>query len=90
MKAYTITTIALSMLLSAGSAVAASQINSGQLMDKQHLGSVQVQVRNGTLDDAVEALSQKAKMMGADHFRITSADTPGMGSSARVTAEIYK
>ncbi|AUQ40607.1 DUF1471 domain-containing protein [Yersinia ruckeri] len=89
MKIYTIAAT-LALLFSANSAFAASQINSEQAMNQQHIGSIRVQIPNGTLDQSVEALAQKTAQLGGNYFRITGAGTPGMGNSATATAEIYK
>lgn len=56
MKIYTIAAT-LALLFSANSAFAASQINSEQAMNQQHIGSIRVQIPNGTLDQSVERSS---------------------------------
>ncbi|ARD38747.1 DUF1471 domain-containing protein [Edwardsiella ictaluri] len=89
MKTYTIATT-LALLLSATSAFAASQIDARQAMDKQRIGAVRIQIPNGTLEQAVDALAQKTTQQGGNYFQITSIGSTGMGSNTTATAEIYK
>ncbi|AKH88730.1 YdgH/BhsA/McbA-like domain containing protein [Edwardsiella tarda] len=89
MKKVTIAT-ALTLLLSATSAFAASQIDSQRAMDQQRIGAIRVQIPNGTPDQAVAALAQKAAQQGGEYFHITGLGTTGMGNSVTATAEIYK
>lgn len=57
---------------------------------KQHVGSISVELKDGTLDEAVSALSKKTDQQGADYYHITSIGVEGMGGTVRATAEIYK
>lgn len=54
------------------------------------VGTVSVDIRNGTLDEANRALSEKADEKGAKFYRVISIGMNGMGSDVSATAEIYK
>ena len=56
----------------------------------QKAGTVSVDIRDGTLDEANEALAKKADEQGAKYYRVTSIGMDGMGSDVSATAEIYK
>jgi len=72
------------------STLAATQVNGSQSMELQSLGSVSVSGIRGSLDDATHQLAKKAEDMGASHFRVVRADTPGDSSLWSGTAEIYR
>lgn len=72
------------------SALAATQVNEDQSQNMQAMGTVSVSGVNGSLDDATRELSQKAQEMGASHFRVVRADTPGDSSLWSGNAEIYR
>ena len=72
------------------SALAATQVNGSQASSLQSIGSVQVSGVRGTLDDATHQLAKKADALGASHYRVVSADTPGDSSMWSGTAEIYR
>lgn len=72
------------------STFAATQVDQNQALDMQSIGSVSVSGVRGTLDDATHKLAQKAEALGASHYRIVRADTPGDSSLWSGTAEIYR
>ncbi len=72
------------------STLAATQIDENQAQNLQQMGTVSVQGVSGSLDDATAQLAQKAKEMGATHYRIIRADTPGDSSLWSGNAEIYR
>ncbi|HCR1139874.1 TPA: DUF1471 domain-containing protein [Klebsiella aerogenes] len=87
MKAIT----ALILLGLSTGAMAAKEIRHSEMagMSKQ-VGSISVDIRNGTIDEANQALSKKADEAGAKYYRVVSIGMDGMGSDVSATAEIYK
>lgn len=72
-------------------AFAAKEIRHSEMADMaEKVGVISVEVRNGTLDEANEALSKKADEKNAKYYRVTSIGMSGMGSDVRATADIYK
>ncbi|MBP2167816.1 hypothetical protein J2125_001008 [Erwinia toletana] len=71
-------------------AMAATEVDRQQSQGLQSMGSVSISGVNGTLDDATRTLSQKAKEMGATHYRVVGVDNPGDSSLWSGTAEIYR
>jgi len=72
------------------STLAATQVNEEQSQNLQQMGTVSVTGVRGSLDDATAHLAQKAEEMGASHYRIIRADTPGDSSLWSGNAEIYR
>ncbi|MCX0501278.1 YdgH/BhsA/McbA-like domain containing protein [Erwinia billingiae] len=72
------------------SALAATQVDAQQSQNLQSMGTVSVSAVSGSLDDATHQLSQKASEMGATHYRVIRADTPGDSSLWSGNAEIYR
>ncbi|WP_342754007.1 YdgH/BhsA/McbA-like domain containing protein [Pantoea sp. MBD-2R] len=72
------------------STLAATQVDESQTQNLQQMGTVSVQGVSGSLDDATAQLAQKAEEMGATHYRIIRADTPGDSSLWSGNAEIYR
>ncbi|KGT92436.1 protein ydgH Flags: Precursor [Erwinia typographi] len=72
------------------SALAATQVDRAQSQDLQAMGTVSVSGVSGSLDDATHQLSKKAEEMGASHYRVIRADTPGDSSLWSGNAEIYR
>ncbi len=70
---------------------AATEIRDSQMTGmKDKIGNVSVNVKDGTFDEAMMALSQAADQKGAGYYRITSLDRVGMSADIRATAVIYK
>ncbi|EAB3095554.1 DUF1471 domain-containing protein [Salmonella enterica] len=84
--------IALVLLLAINkTASAATEIrDSEKATMKEKLGSVSVNIKNGTFNEATRALSQAADEKGASFFHITSLERAGMSSDIRATAVVYK
>ncbi|MFI3014194.1 DUF1471 domain-containing protein [Klebsiella aerogenes] len=78
------------LMISTG-AFAAKEIRHSEMagMTKE-AGTVNVDVRDGTIDEAIKAISKKADEKGAKYFRITSIGMDGMGSNVSAAAVIYK
>ncbi|HAV1831528.1 TPA: DUF1471 domain-containing protein [Enterobacter hormaechei subsp. steigerwaltii] len=73
------------------SAFAAKEIRHSEMADMaQKAGTVSVDIRNGTLDEANRALAKKTDEKGTKYYRVTSIGMDGMGSDVSGTAEIYK
>ncbi|WP_034916292.1 YdgH/BhsA/McbA-like domain containing protein [Erwinia sp. 9145] len=72
------------------SALAATQVDQDQSQNLQAAGTVTISNVNGSLDDANRQLKAKAEEMGASHYRIIRAETPGDSSLWSGTAEIYR
>ncbi|MBU9843677.1 DUF1471 domain-containing protein [Rahnella ecdela] len=73
------------------SSFASKEIRGSEMANmKEKIGEISVDVRDGTLDEALSQLSKKADEKGAAYYRITSAGTDGMGADVRATADIYK
>lgn len=87
MKAMT----ALILLCVSTGAMAAKEIRHSEMagMSKE-VGTISVDIRNGTIDEASQALSKKADEKGAKYYRVVSIGMNGMGSDVSATAEIYK
>ncbi|MFK3663252.1 DUF1471 domain-containing protein [Scandinavium sp. NPDC088450] len=83
-------TLALLMAISFSSFAAKEIRNSEMANMKQKLGEVSVELNDGTIDDAIAALSKKADEKGAGYYHITSIGMTGMNSDVRATAETYK
>lgn len=70
---------------------AATEIRDSQMADmNQKIGNVSVNVKNGTFEEAMAALSKEADKKGAGHYHITSLERAGMSADIRATAVIYK
>lgn len=70
---------------------AAKEIRHSEMANMtEKAGTISVDIRNGTLDEANRALSKKADEQGAKYYRVTSIGMSGMGSDVSATAEIYK
>ncbi|MCT4708845.1 DUF1471 domain-containing protein [Enterobacteriaceae bacterium H11S18] len=73
------------------SSFAAKEIRGSEMANmKEKIGEISVDVRDGTLDEALSQISKKADEKGAAYYHITSAGMEGMGPDVRATAEIYK
>lgn len=73
------------------STFAAKEIRGSEMASmKDKIGNISVEVNDGTIDEAIKALSKKADAKGAAYYRVTSVGMEGMGSDVRATAEIYK
>lgn len=85
-------TILLTALLATSTfSFAASEIRDSQVAGmKDKIGNISVNVKNGTFEEAMMELSNKADRQGAGYYRITSLEYAGMGSNIRATAAIYK
>lgn len=72
-------------------AIAAKEIRHSEMagMSKE-AGTISVDIKNGTIDEANQALSKKADEKGAKYYRVISIGMDGMGSDVSATAEIYK
>lgn len=91
MKKILPATIAATLLaVTSFSTFAATPVDSSQAMNMQSIGSVSVSGVRGSLDDATHQLAKKAQALGANHYRIVRADTPGDSSLWSGTAEIYR
>lgn len=89
MNVKLITTIVL-LGISTG-AFAAKEIRHSEMANMAKMsGTISVDIRNGTIDEANKALSKKADEKGAKYYRVTSIGMSGMGSDVSATAEIYK
>lgn len=85
------TILTLLFMTISGGAFAAKEIRHSEMADmKTKLGTISVDIRNGTLDEANAALVKKADEKGATFYRVTSIGMDGMGSDVSATAEIYK
>ncbi|MEZ0583128.1 YdgH/BhsA/McbA-like domain containing protein [Erwinia sp. STN24] len=85
------TTIAAAILAATSfSTLAATQVSTEQSQNLQQMGTVSVTGVTGSLDDATAQLAQKAEEMGASHYRVIRADTPGDSSLWSGNAEIYR
>ena len=70
---------------------AATEIRDSQMADmNQKIGNISVNVKNGTFEEAMTALSKEADQKGAEHYHITSLERTGMSADIRATAVIYK
>ncbi|QKN83624.1 DUF1471 domain-containing protein [Scandinavium goeteborgense] len=70
---------------------ASTEIRDSQMADmNQKIGNISVNVKNGTFEEAMAALSKKADQKGAGHYHITSLERTGMSADIRATAIIYK
>lgn len=70
---------------------AATEIRDSQMTDmKTKIGNVSVNVKNGTFEEAMTALSKEADQKGATFYRITSLERTGMSADIRATAVVYK
>ncbi|TFZ52664.1 DUF1471 domain-containing protein [Serratia proteamaculans] len=79
------------LLATSFSVLAAKEIRSSEMANmKEKIGEISVDVREGTIDEALQAVSKKADEKGATYFHITSIGKSGMGSDVSATAEIYK
>lgn len=72
------------------SAFAATLVDESQTQNLQPVGSISVTGVRGSIDDVTQQLSQKANEMGASHYRVVRADTPGDSSLWSGNAEIYR
>ncbi|EBT2064767.1 DUF1471 domain-containing protein [Salmonella enterica] len=73
------------------STIAATEIRDSEMATmKEKIGSVSVNIKNGTFNEATKALSQAADEKGASYFHITSLERAGMSSDIRATAVVYK
>ena len=89
MKMKTITAMIL-LCVSTGS-MAAKEIRHSEMANMAKMaGTISVDIRNGTIDEANQALSKKADEKGAKYYRVVSIGMDGMGSDVSATAEIYK
>lgn len=84
--------IALVLLLAINTtASAATEIRDSEMSTmKEKLGTVSVNIKNGTFNEAAKALSLAAHEKGASFFHITSLERVGMSSNIRATAVVYK
>ncbi|HBV38757.1 MAG TPA: protein ydgH Flags: Precursor [Erwinia sp.] len=83
--------IAAAVLAAASfSTLAATQVSNEQSQNLQQMGTVSVTGVQGSLDDATARLAKKAEEMGASHYRVIRADTPGDSSLWSGNAEIYR
>lgn len=92
MKVSSILTAAL-LALSVNSAYAITEIINTQQAEKMNLTSLGVisdTVRVETLDQAVQAIGEKAEKAGASYFRVIGARSFDTSPYWRVSAEIYK
>jgi hypothetical protein len=70
---------------------AATEIRDTEMANmKEKIGNISVNVKNGTFEEAMTALSKQADQKGAGHYHITSLERAGMGDDIRATAVIYK
>lgn len=82
---------ALVLLGMSTSVFAAKEIRHSEMADMAKMaGTISVDIRNGTIDEANQALSKKADEKGAKYYRVTSIGMNGMGSDVSATAELYK
>lgn len=72
------------------STLAATQVDTREASNLQSIGTVSVSGISGSLDDATHQLAKKADALGASHYRIVRADTPGDSSLWSGNAEIYR
>ncbi|MBK5074517.1 DUF1471 domain-containing protein [Budviciaceae bacterium CWB-B4] len=92
MKVSSILTAAF-LALSLNSAYAITEIINTQQAEKMNLTSLGVisdTVRVETLDQAVQAIGEKAEKAGATYFRVIGARSFDTSPYWRVSAEIYK
>ncbi|WP_168189680.1 YdgH/BhsA/McbA family protein [Limnobaculum zhutongyuii] len=92
MKVSSILTAAF-LALSVNSAYAITEIINTQQAEKMNLTSLGVisdTVRVETLDQAVQAIGEKAEKAGAIYFRVIGARSFDTSPYWRVSAEIYK
>lgn len=70
---------------------AAKEIRHSEMANMAKMSeTISVDIRNGTIDEANQALSKKADEKGAKYYRVTSIGMNGMGSDVSATAEIYR
>lgn len=82
---------ALLLLCVSTSVMAAKEIRHSEMANMAEMaGTISVDIRNGTIDEANQALSKKADEKGAKYYRVVSIGMDGMGSDVSATAEIYK
>lgn len=78
------------MAVSAGT-LAATEIRDSQMSGmKEKIGNISVNVKSGTFEEAMAALSKEADAKGAEYYHITSLERTGMSADIRATAVIYK
>jgi hypothetical protein len=70
---------------------AAAEIRDSEMAGmKEKVGNISVNIKNGTFEEAMTALSKEADEKGAGYYHITSLDRAGMSADIRATAVIYK
>ena len=85
------TFIFAALLAVTSTSFAATEIRDSQMAGmKDKIGSVSVNVKNGTFEEAMTALSKEADQKGAGYYHITSLERAGMSADIRATAVIYK
>lgn len=82
--------VALLFSLGAGSAMAATQVNSQQAQQLQSMGTISGSVQVADMDQAVSAIAKKAESMNAGHYRVIAADSQDSSNNWRVSAELYR
>ena len=82
---------AIVILAMSNGVFAAKEIRHSEMANMAKMaGTISVDIRNGTIDEANQALSKKADEKGAKYYRVISIGMNGMGSDVSATAEIYK
>ncbi|MBV8041830.1 DUF1471 domain-containing protein [Pluralibacter sp.] len=91
MKTTSLLTGVVFMLLS-GAALAAGpkQVDSTQALQLQEMGTVQISGIEGSTDDAIHALKDKAAQQHAGHYQIIALGNPSNSSLWDGTAILYK
>ena len=70
---------------------AATEIRDSQMANmKDKIGNVSVNIKNGTFEEAMTALSKEADKKGGGYYRITSLERAGMSADIRATAVVYQ
>jgi hypothetical protein len=81
--------IATASFSTLAAAMSVQQVDNSQLSGLHNMGVISVSGINGSPDDAIRALQQKAMEDGATSYRIIGLDTPGHSSEWRASADIY-
>ncbi|MFP2240882.1 DUF1471 domain-containing protein [Pseudescherichia vulneris] len=84
--------IAFAALMSVSTlSFAATEIRDTEMANmNEKIGNISVNVKNGTFEEAMTALSKEADQKGAGYYHITSLERAGMSNDVRATAIIYK
>ncbi|SQI36933.1 putative biofilm stress and motility protein A [Leminorella richardii] len=82
--------LALSVSSMAHAVTEISRADVAEKMQLQSMGVISLSVMVSTLDEAVEAIAEKAEKEGADYFRVIGARDADVSPYWRISAEMYR